>query len=161
MTHADEMRTCLDTLDVDGIRKLWAQISPHLPQPKTEHEAIVTMHIARTSASSISDSKRFYSHRWLLDNGYPSSLPDQLKPSAERMYPTIVQGVGISENSRNEFIKPVTKLVERAMADVVEDIYADNRNPNPNVVKKHMMEVRSVEYRKLLGLNVSDQSRAN
>jgi len=149
--HSAEFRRCLDTLDVEGIKRLWEHVSPHLPQPKSDHEALATLHMARTSAESIAHGKRFYSHRWLLDNNFPSSLPDRLKPSAEKMYPTPTQGVGISVNSRSPLIKPVTKLVEKAMSDVVIDIYADNSNPDPQIVRKHMMEARKTTYQKLLG----------
>src|ERR1044072_6980895 len=99
--YADALRRCLEECDVAGIRALWAQIPPGMPQPHTDAEALATIHRARTEANSIALRLRAYSHRWLEDRGLPSGLPDELRPRAERMYPRVVDGVGISVNIRS------------------------------------------------------------
>lgn len=150
--HSAEFRRCLEQIDVAGIRKLWAAVSPHLPQPKTDDETLVTIHRARTQAESIALKLRAYSHRWLLDNGHPSALPDALKPSAERIYPRVVESVGISVNFRSPVLKPISKLVRGAMEDAVMDAYAHKRT-EPAFLKARMAEAKSIAIRKLVGLN--------
>lgn len=148
--HAAEFRRCLEQLDVAGIRALWRHVSPHLPQPVSDTEALVTIHGARTQTESLSNKARFYSHRWLLDNGFPSSLPDVLRPSAERMYPRIVEGVGISVNFRSPILKPITDPVRVSMEDAVSEAYADGKT-EPTFVKVRMQEAREKSIRKLVG----------
>lgn len=66
MDHAAEFRRCLEMLDVRGIRKLWQHVSPHLPQPATDDEALYTIHLARVEMKdAISPKLREYSKRWL------------------------------------------------------------------------------------------------
>lgn len=76
LQHAAEFRRCLEQLDVPGIRKLWAHVSPHLAQPKTDLEALTTLHIARTQAESLPLRLRQYSYKWLRerDVGFLSLL---------------------------------------------------------------------------------------
>lgn len=148
--HSAEFRRCLEEIDIAGVRRLWAHVSPHLPQPKTDHEALVTIHHARTQANSIRLRLRAWSHRWLLDNGYPSGLPDELKPSAERLYPKIVQGVGISVNAKSALMKPITGLIRKSMEDAVSDAFADG-NIDPVFVSARMKEAREKEVKRLLG----------
>jgi hypothetical protein len=76
---------------------------------ESDAEALVTLHHARTQAESIALKLRAWSHRWLLEHGYPSGLPDHLKPSAERIYPRVVEGVGISVNFRSPILQPITE----------------------------------------------------
>lgn len=153
--HAAEFKRCLEQCDVAGIRALWRHVSPHLPQPVNDAEALVTIHSARTQSESLSNKARFYSHRWLLDNGFPSSLPDALRPSAERMYPRVVEGVGISVNFRNPILKPLNEPVRRSMEDAVSEAYADG-NTEPSFVKVRMAEAREITVRKLVG-NLSSE----
>lgn len=152
--HSAEFRRCLEQLDVAAIRKLWHHVSPHLPQPKTDAEALVTLHHARTQTESIAIKLRAWSHRWLLDHGYPSGLPDHMKASAERIYPRVVEGVGISVNFRSPILKPITEQVRGAMEDAVSEAYADKRT-EPAFVRARMLEARATAMRKLVGLNVS------
>src|SRR5579872_6695472 len=123
--HSAEFRRCLVELDVAGVRKLWRHVSPHLPQPASDADALATIHVARTQTESIPLKLRAWSHRWLLDHGFPSMLPDPLKPSAERLYPRVVEGVGISVNFRSPILQPITGLVRGAMEDAVSEAYAD------------------------------------
>lgn len=150
--HAAEFRRCLEQLDCDGIRKLWRHVSPHLPQPKSDHEALISLHHARTQARSIAFKLRAYSHRWLCDNGYPSGLPDELKPSAERIYPKIVQAVGIAVKATAEWRKPVAALIQKSMSDAVMDASADGKLGDAAFVTARMNEARQKTIKKLLGI---------
>lgn len=147
-----ELRRCLEAVDVAGVRRLWQHVSPHLPQPKTDAEARVAIHHARTQSQSIAFKLRAYSHRWLTDNGYPSGLPDELKPRAERIYPKVVEAVGISVNFRTPEFRPVSGLVRGAMSDAVLESFAD-RVTDPVKVSAHMAEAKRKTIRKLLGVN--------
>ena len=145
MQHHAEFRRCLVDLDLAGARAIWAAVAPHLPQPNGDTEALATLHLARTSSASIAGRLRFYSHRWLLDRGLPSQLPDRLKPRAERLYPRIAEGVGISVNSK---YPEVIRCVRGAMEYAVQDAYADGRS-EPAFVSRRMREARQRELRGL------------
>lgn len=149
--HQAELRRCLEQLDCAGTRKLWQHVSPHLPQPKSDAETLIALHHARTQAKSIQFKHRAYSHRWLCDNGYPSGLPDPLKPSAERIYPKIVKAVGIAVVALSASRKPAAALIERAMADAVEDAYAEGKQDDDAFVTARMHEARE-KTKKLLGV---------
>lgn len=102
--------------------------------------------------SSIALKLRAYSHRWLLDNGYPSGLPDDLKPAAERIYPRVAEAVGIAVKGNSELGRAVAPFIRGAMEYAVEDIYADIKSPDPIFVKGRMQEARKGAVRKLLGV---------
>lgn len=138
MKHSAEMRRCLEDGDVQGVRKLWAHLSPHLPQPVSDLDALKVMHMARTHAASVKFRLRAYSHHWLTEHGLPSGLPDHLRPRAERMYPRIVDAVGIAVKSR---LPDLRLELETAMSAAVMEAYADNRK-DPSFVKARMMEAR-------------------
>lgn len=142
MSHADAFRRCLIDCDVQGIRRLWAHIAGHLPQPSTDREALTAIHHARTIAESMTLKLRAYSHRWLLDNGFPSGLPDRLKPSAERLYPRVVSAVGIAVMATSPRRKAEAKAIERAMSDAVLEAYADGKT-DPAFVGQRMSEARA------------------
>lgn len=129
---------------------MWSQLAPHLPQPKTDDEAEAIMHLARTETWSIPLRPRAYSHRWLLERGLPSRLPDRLKPRAERLYPQVVEGVGISLNTNKEWLKPAIPIIRGAMEDAVSEAYADGRT-NPDFVRTRMQEARSKATLQLFG----------
>lgn len=143
MQHAAELRRCLETCDVAAIRRLWKHVSPHLPQPENDDAALISIHHARTQAQSMPLEQRAYSHRWLLDHGYPSALPDELRPRAERMYPKIVEGVGISVGSLSPVLKPVVVMVRASMENAVLDVYADDAHPDPAFVRTRIQEARA------------------
>lgn len=107
------------------------------------------MHAARTAAETVTFRKRAYSHSWLLERGYQSNLPDRLKPSAERIYPRVAEGVGISCKTDKEWLKPALVEVQGAMSDAVEDCFA-NGDRDPVTVKSRMLEVRKETLKKLL-----------
>lgn len=146
MGHEAEMRRCLEALDVEGVRKLWAHIAPQFARC-TDAEALAALHMARTAAESLPLRLRAYSHRWLSDHGYPSALPDALRPRAERIYPKIVTAVGISVISK---YRQVADEVGGAMLDVVENAYADGKE-DPEYIRPRMLEAR-LKARKQLGL---------
>lgn len=145
--HEIEMRRCLETLDIPAVKKLWAHLAPHMVTGSTDHDILMSLHMARTQASSLALKHRAYSHRWLLDNGYPSALPDELKPKAERLYPKIVTTVGLSVNSKFAQVK---QEIGGAMTDVIENAYADGIE-DPDYIKPRMLEARQIA-RKRLGL---------
>ena len=151
MQHSAEMRRCLESCDVAQLRKLWAHIAPNMPQPQTDADALVSLHIARTKASTLAFNSRAYSHRWLTDQGLPSGLPDNLKPKADRLFPRIVEGVGISVNAASALFKPITTIVRGAMEDAVMEAYCD-KHTEPEFVKQRMMEAKEKAVRKLLGI---------
>lgn len=65
IAHAAEFRRCLVQLDVTGIRKLHAHVSPHLPQPQNDDDALHTLHLARTKCGTLPANLRRYSQDWL------------------------------------------------------------------------------------------------
>lgn len=146
MDHAAEFRRCLEECDVSGIRRLSAHVMPHLPQPKSDAQALVSIHHARTQSVWIRLPLRAYSHRWLLERGLPSGLPDELKPSAERLYPQKTAAVGISVNSKYPVVQ---RAIHGAMRDAVLETYADGHAEQPEIVKARMMEARARERRGL------------
>lgn len=148
--HSAEMRRCLVECDVAGVRKLWAEAAPRLHQPSTDHEVLATLHHARTQVSDIPLKLRAYSHRWLTDHGYPSGLPDELRPKAERIYPMIVEAVGIAVRGKSDASRPIAKLIEQAMSDAVAEAYADGRT-DVAFVKARMAEARARTIDKLFG----------
>lgn len=102
--------------------------------------------MARTQAQTIPPHLRFYSHRWLLDHGLPSQLPDRLRPAAERMYPRKVDAVGVAVRSQ---VPEVRTAITGAMSNAVADCYA-NGDRDPEVVKPRMMAARARERRGLM-----------
>ena len=144
--HSAEMMRCLEECDVVAIRKLWRHIALYLHQPATDHEAEATIHRARTEMPSMRFRLRAYSHRWLVDNGYPSALPDELRPRAERIYPSIVEGVGIAVKTSS----PIKKIILEAMSVSVLDAYTE-KIVNPIFVKERIMAAREKTIKKLFG----------
>lgn len=148
--YADDFRRCLEQVDTAGIRRLWQHVSPHLPQPATDAEALVSIHAARTASEAITFKMRAYSHRWLTDNGYPSLMPDHLKPGAEREYPKIASAVGISVNSSMAEMKPVAKFIESEISAAIAESYDDGIT-DPTAVKARMVEARTSALRYAFG----------
>jgi hypothetical protein len=141
MNHADAFRRCLIDLDVVGICDLWFHVSPHLPQPKNNDEALATIHYARTHAESIPQRLRCYSHAWLCERGLPSGLPDWLKPRANRLYPHEVKAVGVSVMAMSEASVPRARAIEKAMSNAVLECYADGVT-DVDLIRGRMNEAR-------------------
>jgi len=140
--YSTELRRYLEAGDVTGVRRLWQHEFPHLPQPQDDGEALVVLHMARTAAASIPLKLRAYSHRWLLDHNFPSQLPDDLKPAAERMYPKVVTAVGISVNAISELLRPAMVEIHKAMEDAVLEAYSDGKEGDIPHIRNRMKEAR-------------------
>lgn len=141
-----DFRRILEDCDVAAARLAWSKLAPHLPQPKSDEDALITLHRARTEAQSVPFKKRAYSHRWLLDHGLPSGLPDGLRPLSERIYPKVAEAVGISVKARSEAMRPVAQAVERAMADAVAEAYSDGMK-DPAFVRARMNDAKAAVLR--------------
>jgi hypothetical protein len=141
--YNDDYLRCLETLDVAGVRALWARTGAS--QPKTDREALASLHYARTCSTRVHTNKRAYSHSWLRGEGLPTGLPDNLKAKAERLYPVVKGVAGISVISKHPQI--VTE-VRGAMEDVVENAYADG-NEDPAYIRPRMMEARKKAIKRL------------
>ena len=128
---------------VTDIRALWRVVCPHLPQPRDDQEAALMMHRARTQTNSIPLKERAYSHRWLIERGLPSGLPDHLRPRAERMYPTVVDAVGIAVRSQRDPV--AAKEVRGVMENAVKEMYADGVK-DPQRIKRRIMEVGEIAW---------------
>jgi hypothetical protein len=144
------LRNLLEAGDVEGCRRYWHKHSPNMPQPETYEKAEIVMHRARTETRSLPNRIRFYSHRWLEERAIASGLPDMLRPSAERMYPKIVEGVGISVNFRNGWMQPAANEIRGAMEDAVNDAYAEGRT-DPEFVRQQMNRAKARRMRALFG----------
>jgi hypothetical protein len=147
---AAAFRALLEAGDVGALRAAWGRVAAHLPQPETQEQAEIVMHHARTSSESVSFKARAYSHRWLTERALPSGLPDELRHPAERLYPTVVDAVGISVRASNPMLKDAAVEVQRAMSDAVEEAYTEGRK-DPVFVQARMAEARSRAWRSVLG----------
>jgi hypothetical protein len=145
------MLECLRELDVKGIRQLWHLIAPNMPQPDNDHDALCTMHYARTTMKVLPARARFYSHRFLLDHNLPSGLPIDERPKAERMFPQVASSVGIAVGTKSDLFKPIVPIVRSAMENAVLEIYDDKKQDDIVLLKSRMSEARKTVVRKLLG----------
>lgn len=141
-----EFRSILIEADAAKARAAWSTIAPHLPQPATDADALVSLHMARTQTQVVPPRLRYYSHRWLTERGLPSQLPDHMRAPAERMYPRKVDAVGVAVRSA---VPVVRDAITGAMNYAVEDCYA-NGDRDPLIVKPQMMEARARERRGLM-----------
>lgn len=144
-------RDLLEAGDVRGLRRHWASAAPNMPQPKNAEEAEIIMHRARTEAESVSFRHRAYSHRWLEERGLPSGLPDRLRPSAEQVCPRVAKAVGISVNTRSEYLKPAMLEVRGAMEQAVLEADADGLIGDAAFVSARMSDARQRTMRALFG----------
>jgi hypothetical protein len=151
MSKQDDFRAALVAGDVRLLRRMWSSWFPHLPQVKNAHEAEIVMHHARTQAESIPLKHRAYSHRWLLERELPSGLPDQLRPSAERMYPVAAKAVGISVNMRSPYMAPAVVEVRGSMEHAVLEAEADGLLGDTTHVSRRMTEAKNRTMRALFG----------
>ncbi len=131
--HSALMRLYLETQDVAGLRRLWAHMAPHLPQPKSDYDVQVMLHSARTKSVSMAFKARAYSHQWLVANGLPSGLPNRLRPKAEQIDFKFAFGVGIGMKvAGNDPVKrALAKSIQTAMGHAVEDAFAEKKTDLP------------------------------
>lgn len=139
-----KLRECLDEVDANTAMRLWKHVFPNLPQITDINEAIVAIHMARTSAKSISMAKRLYSHAWLTERGYPSQLPIELRPPAERDRPTIVKAVGVAVMSTSRRIDRIEEAaaIEKVMSDAAGDMMLSGITDTVRVAA-HMWQARA------------------
>lgn len=144
---ARDLIDCLERVDIEGMRRLWAKVAPQMP---THDNAgmVAAIHLARTRSELVRFKLRAYSHAWLIDHSYPSLLPDDLRPRAQRLYPVTALGVGIAVRSKYEEVKAV---ITGAMSDAVLEAEADGRLMDSPFVKSRMMEARKNATKKLFG----------
>lgn len=109
------------------------------------------LHHARTQNQRIEFKLRAYSHSWLVDRTFPSGLPDELRPRAERIYPVTVSAVGIAIKSRNPLLRPLATAVQTAMENAVLEADADHKLGDSVFVRARMNEARERTYKKLVG----------
>jgi hypothetical protein len=144
---ARELVDCLERMDIEGVRRLWARVAPRMGS----HDDVgmqAAIHLARTKSDLIRFKLRAYSHSWLIDHGYPSLLPDEMRPRAQRIYPVTSHGVGIAVKSKYDEVR-IT--VAGAMQDAVLEAEADGRLTDAPFVKGRMMEARRRATKKLFG----------
>jgi hypothetical protein len=139
--HNDAYKRCLEELDVPGMQKLWRATNPHLEQ-LDEIDTLTAIHYARTVAESVRFKLRAYSHAWLIERGYPSGLPDKLRPKAQQICPITTKVVGISVGMPEQKPTRFNIAVRDVMADAVLETYADGHQDQPEIVKGRMMEMR-------------------
>ena len=125
-------------MDVDGMLRL---VDLAGQEKMSREHTTIGMHFARTQARSIEFSRRAWSHAWLMERGLPSGLPDELRPRAERIYPRVVEAVGVSVRKLGNVQTDLTRAVERAMSDAVAECYADGER-RPEIIKARMEEAR-------------------
>lgn len=143
-------RRAIADLDVVTARRHWASMFPG--QPIVDDARILAMlHLARTMTPGIADKLRFYSHRWLVDHNLPSFLPDDLKPKAEREYPVVALGVGISVNFRSPELRPIGDEVAAAMSHAVLEAQADGKLGDAAHVRRRMAQAKAETLGKLIG----------
>ena len=137
----NEFKRCLIDLDTEAAIRLWPSVFPHSPLPSGHEEILLVLHFARTKTEALAFRLRAYSHSWLCDRGLPSALPDNLKPRADRLYPRIVEAVGVSVKDLSGRRQEYARRLEWAMADAVAEAYADGRR-DPEFVRLRMQEAR-------------------
>jgi hypothetical protein len=140
---ASDWQLLLERGDPKALRAAWKHAAPHLPQPKTDHEAEVTMHMARTASVLMPMKLRRYSHDWLLERNLPSQLPPEEQPR-------IAEAVGISVNFRSAILMPAANEVRGAMEAAVEDCYA-NGDTAVAIVQGRMAEAKQKTMKALFG----------
>lgn len=134
-------RQALADGDIRRVRELWAGAFPRMPQPENDGEAEVAMHHARTGAKSIPLAGRLYSHAWLDERGFPSALPDDMRPPPQRRHPVVFQAVGVAIMARRPERREEAKALERVMADAAGEMIACGIT-DPARLSRRMWEAR-------------------
>lgn len=143
MIH-EHFRQALEDLDVPLLRKVWAHSNSHLPQPRDDGEALIVAHMARSGSESISFKARAYSHAWLVERGYPSQLPDQLRPRAQQICPVTVPTAALAVYNRT----PVALAIRTSMEHAV----LDEGLKDPAKTKRAILSARAKARKQLLGV---------
>jgi hypothetical protein len=143
----NELVGVLEAVDVEGMRALWGRLAPQFPL-HDDAGMLAAIHLARTKSELVRFRLRAWSHAWLVERGYPSLLPDELKPRAYRIYPVTKSAVGISVNSK---YPEVRTALTSAMQNAVLDAESVGRLTDDPFVRARMAEARRHELRKLFG----------
>lgn len=149
MAAQDEFRRALETGDVKLLQRIHPILFPHAPAAQDLDAAEVQLHMARTMADWLALNKRAYSHRWLIERGLPSQLPDRLRASAEQICPVVKEAVLVSANTNSKILKPAMAEVQQAMADAVLEAEADGRLSDSEFVRDRIMFARGRAVRQL------------
>jgi hypothetical protein len=142
-----ELIDCLERVDIHEMRRLWEKVSPQFPI-HDDAGMRAAIHMARTKSEMVRFKLRAYSHAWLIDHGYPSLLPDELRPKAQRIYPVTAHAVGIAVQSKYDEVRAT---VTQAMQGAVLEAEADGRLADSPFVKDRMQDARMRALKQLFG----------
>lgn len=153
-----EYLRCLVQLDAPAMRALFRKTDPHLPQPRSDEEAMISIHMARAATPGIPQNLRIGSHLWLTKRQFPSALSHE--QVAQWLAPTkylvpdgdqkIVTAVGIAIGDVNGRTSPILSKLREAIEHKVLEMYADG-DTNPYLLQIEMRQVETKE-RVRLGL---------
>lgn len=124
---AVEFRRCLENLDIEGVRRIWAETHKHLPQPVNDEQTLIQIHMARAGSKSMAHRLRLYSHQWLTERNLPSPLPNHLRPKNEQVPSVLAEAAGLAVISKVPEAK--TYLLEKLQASALEAFADGVRNP--------------------------------
>lgn len=141
MNQAAAFQRALVDGDAGAVRRLYAAVAPHMPQPADQAEAEIVLHMARTQSEGVPVRLRAWSHAWLRERGLPSQLPDDLRPAAERAHPIVVSAVGVAVKAMSPDREALARAMETAMSNAVADAYA-NGDTDPVIVRARMDEAK-------------------
>lgn len=150
MRGADEFRAAVEAGDVKQLQRIAAVQEPHLPQ-MTDAQAERVMHDARTRAKSIPFRLRAWSHRWLVERGFDSGLPDHLRPKAEQVHPTPAYAVGIALGSSNPLLRAAMVEIRPKMEAAVLEAEADGKLLDADYVRARLLETKHQSMMALFG----------
>ena len=142
MLHAAEINRCLLQSDLEGLRKVWAHVAPHLEQLEPDR-ALLAMHMARVEMKTIPKKLREWSLAFLHDNGVMKV--DGVWVEGEMPKSIISEGVGISVKSSNPY---VAGRIHRAMHDALLNSFAKGETEAP-IHRERMLKARAKERFKL------------
>lgn len=146
-----EFLRLLEAGDAAAVVAAWSQLFPGMPKPESQAQAEIVLHHARTQTEALRLQHRAYSHAWLCERGLPSGLPDNLRPSAERVYPVKKLAVGVSVNFSAPWLRPAASLIRGAMEDAVLEAHEDGKLADSAHVSARMKEARAREEKALFG----------
>lgn len=144
MSATSAMRETLATGDVPRLMSIWGAINPAMPQPESYEEGEVILHQARTSAESVALEKRLYSHAFLDERGYPSGLPDALRPPRERKGPSVIFSavlVAVGTTSTREDRRQEARAIEAVMSQAAGEMVSSGILDRDRIVA-HMWQAR-------------------
>lgn len=141
------LRRALMELSISDARRICEEVYPSMPLPKEDEAVLMAMHQLRTAHDVIPARQRYYSHRWLLDHGFASRLPDRLKAPAERMYPKVIHTVLFAPAGKAG--PEATGLITAAVNDAILDCEANGDLLTP-WTKIQMMRARHRERNGLM-----------